>query len=102
MTEFLSISSSSEEIDDEQAGKGGVAGRGFEGAIGVEIIARPLAFRVWETGASLSADIYRTIGKERSWAMSRIYFSLRKPGALIGLACNQSHPSSAITPILSQ
>lgn len=57
MTEFLSISSSSEVIDDELASEGGVADRGLEGAIGVVIIARSLAFRVWETGASMSADI---------------------------------------------
>ena len=57
MTECLSISSSSEAIDDELASKGGVAGRGLEEAIGVEIIAGSLAFRVWETGASPSADI---------------------------------------------
>ena len=56
MTECLSISSSSE-IDDELAGEGGVAGRGLEEAIGLEIIAESLAFRVSETGASQSADI---------------------------------------------
>lgn len=39
---------------------------------------------------------------ERAWVMSRMYLSLRKPEAFIALACNQSHPSSAITSILSQ
>ena len=57
MTEFLSISSSSEVIDDELASEGGVADRRLEEAIGVEIIAGSLAFRVWETGASMSADM---------------------------------------------
>lgn len=56
MTKCLSISSSSE-IDEELAGKGGVAGRGLEEAIGLEIIAGSLAFRVCETGGSWSADI---------------------------------------------
>ena len=57
MAECLSISSSSEVIDDELASKGGVAGRGLEEAICVEIIAGSLAFRVSETGASLGVDI---------------------------------------------
>ena len=57
MTKFLSISSSSEVTDNELASEGGVAGRGLEQAIGVEIIAGSLAFSVWETGASLSTDI---------------------------------------------
>ena len=57
MTECLSISFSSEVVDDELAGKGGVAGRGLEEAIGVEITSGSLAFSVWETGASLSTDI---------------------------------------------
>jgi hypothetical protein len=57
MTEFLSISSSSEVIDDELASEGGVAGRGLEEAIGVEIIAVSVGFSVLEVGASLSADI---------------------------------------------
>ena len=46
MTNFLSISSSSEVIDDELASEGGVADRGLEGAIGFEIIAGTLAFRI--------------------------------------------------------
>ena len=57
MTECLSISSSSEATDDELAGEGGVTGRGLEEAIGLEIIAMSLAFRVTETGASWMADI---------------------------------------------
>ena len=57
MTEFLSISSSSEVIDDELASEGGVADRGLGEAIDVEIIAGSPAFCDWETGASMSADI---------------------------------------------
>jgi len=57
VTEWLSISSSSEVIDDELAGEleGGVFSRGLEEAIALEI--GSLAFCGWETGASQSADI---------------------------------------------
>jgi len=57
MTECLSISSSSEVIDDELAGEGGVADRGLEAVIGLKITAGLLAFRAKETGASWITDI---------------------------------------------
>lgn len=46
VTECLSISSSSEAVDDELADEGGVVGRGLDEALLLEVTAGSLTFRV--------------------------------------------------------